>query len=1336
MEQPSREVGGALGALGALEARLGALEAEGAEKDQAIHVLGLVKAALVARVGAWGRAHAAGLSPGAHAELAAIVRDSGGGDLAPLKEPTPQDPQGPGAASPADNAVASSALERENDGLRSALEECFLLLRRTEGSLEGLVQGSEGWREASDGEMAGVESRLAELEARAADVTGALLSSIAERDGIIEGMSIELEKDVDTLHRARDVITVMEEVDQAESALMANTSAGPWGGSSRGRESADACTSCARPELRNVAVGEDTDTSLEVEVLRDKLDDTNRLMADLESQIKQCDEELVRLKLENETLRHNTEMGRVTILTTEAEKSELEGEIAHLHGVCSEVVQDTAALLFPGAPVPQTPTLSCSGDSGGEGDSSDDSGGVSRGGVSRSTARACQEKLRTSVTALQKKYSETVLERQIFSDKCEALQKALEAKSAESMGLAGEVAVLKTTMDSQAGLNDQLIRDLEDSRQSAVREVSLRLAGREREIAQLTGELQGVQEQVTTIVEYHTSGEAFVGAQKQLDSAYVEVCQLSDSLVQLETQMREATSARRRAEEEAGNAKTRLSYFSSKSRRLEDDLDTLKKNLAQAQTKSTDTEGRLKSLKGENSSLWSSLNQSRERNRTLVIRLQDGEDRSLRLSKSLEALRVEVSKSEAVAADANQECQRTQERFLAYQTEQEAATKRAQSAAEESIRRLQAELEVLQAAAARGEEARTVAEGRFKADILDLEQKILELEAVVDGLRAKNASLQFSHSSAEAERAELDREHSNNLLRIEEILNDNAALQLSVEKVRGEEVQVQNKIRAELEQAGEKIALLENFLEDLRGENAQLQERTSLAEKKQSDMEEKVHGEQAKAQLEVQGLNSQIQGHNAQVVALEVSASETAVQMAELQNRYDSLSLSASHETERQESTIEGLRAKNASLQFALSSAEADKRTALDELRGDLESLRSREDDRMASDAARSGEMATLQEEKRALVGSMAALRGEKEALEHEGRELRRRLEERETVATSQARAAQLEEENAALRSSNAEIRAEAMEMRAANLQLAADREAEVRESESRIKASVAAVEDEREQSERARLGEIVKRAVQAERDRAAADKRATQAEEALGAANERALRAEQALSSVEERAVEALGTSVATEEKAANLERQAEVVEARQAYADTLLSSSLEMTANVEGYLGEWEVQLRETVNQHCRGLEKLLEGHAQEVENSGGEMDALLGRLEALSEAVATLSVPESPADPAPSPREDLMELARTLAESNFEKTLSEVKRVLDTALGALGTEGPIPVKERWRLTAALSNLETQLRQSQKSASRIVKGFPQDHVLSRSTSWEPIRSGRRRSQTVHALP
>ena len=146
MEQPSREVGGALGALGALEARLGALEAEGAEKDRAIRVLGLVKAALVARVGAWGRAHAAGLSPGAHAELAAIVRDCGGGDLAPLKEPTLQDPQGPGATSPAENAVASSALERENDGLRSALEECFQLLRRTEGSLEGLVKGSEGWR--------------------------------------------------------------------------------------------------------------------------------------------------------------------------------------------------------------------------------------------------------------------------------------------------------------------------------------------------------------------------------------------------------------------------------------------------------------------------------------------------------------------------------------------------------------------------------------------------------------------------------------------------------------------------------------------------------------------------------------------------------------------------------------------------------------------------------------------------------------------------------------------------------------------------------------------------------------------------------------------------------------------------------------------------------------------------------------------------------------------------------------------------------------------------------------------------------------------------------------
>ena len=1333
MEQPSREVGGALGALGALEARLGALEAEGAEKDQAIHVLGLVKAALVARVGAWGRENAAVLPPGAHEELAAIVRDSGGGDLGPLHEPTLRDPRGPGAASPADDAAASGAPESVNDGLRSALEECFKLLQRTEGSLEGLARGSEEWREASDGGMAGIELRLADLEARAADLTGALLTSIAERDGIIAGMSIELEKDVDTLHRARDVITEIEEVDQAESAARAASSAGLRGSSSGGRESADAGTSCARPEQKTVAVGADTDSSLEVELLRDKLDDAHRLMEDLESQIKQCDEDLVRLKLENATLSHNTEMGRVTILTSEAEKSELEGEIAHLRGVCSEVVRDTAALLSPGVSAPQTPTPSRLGGIEGDGDGGD---GVSRGGLPSSTTRACQSKLRTSVTALQKKYSETVLERQILSDKCGALQKALEAESAESMELAGEVAALKTTMESQAGLNDQLIRDLENSRQNAVREVSLRLAGRDREVAELTGELQSVQEQVAAIVEYHTSGEAFLCAPKQLDNAYVEVCQLSDSLGQLEMRVREATSARRRAEEDAGEAKTQLSYFSSKCRRLEDDLDTLKKNLAQVQTKYTDTEGRLKSLKGENSSLWSSLKQSRERNRSLVIRLQDGEDRSLSLSKSLEALRMEVSASEAAATNAKLECQSTQERFLAYRADQDEAAERAHSAAEESLAHLRAEVEMLRAAAAGIEEARATAEGRFKADIHGLEQKILELEAVVEGLRAKNASLQFAHSSAEAERADLERECSSDLLRMKELLNDNAALQLSVENVQVKEVHDQNELRAELEEAGGKIDRLKISIENFRSENAQLQKRTSLAEKKQGDLEEKVRGEQEKAQQKLQGLSSKIQGQNAQIVALEVAASENAVQMAELQNRYDSLSHSARHEKERHESTIEGLRAKNASLQFALSTAEADHSSALEALRGDIESLRSGEDDRLACDAARSGEMVTLQEEKRALVDSMAVLRGEKEALENEGCELRRRLEEREIESASQTRANQLEEENAALRSSNAELRAEAMETRTANFRLAADWEAKVAESEARVKASTAAAEEERAQSERARLGEIVQRAVRAEQDRAAAEERAKQAEEALVEANERALRTEQTLRSVEERAVEALGTRVVTEEKAASLERQAEVVEARQAYADTLLTSSLEMTANVEGCLGEWEAQLRETLNQHCRGLERLLEGHAQEAEASGGEMDALLGRFQALSDAVATLSVPESATDPTPSPREDLMALARTLAESNFEKTLNEVKRVLDTALGALGTEGPIPVKERWRLTASLSNLETQLRQSQKSASRIVKGFPKDHVLSRSKSWEPSRAGRRRSHTVHTLP
>ena len=166
---------------------------------------------------------------------------------------------------------------------------------------------------------------------------------------------------------------------------------------------------------------------------------------------------------------------------------------------------------------------------------------------------------------------------------------------------------------------------------------------------------------------------------------------------------------------------------------------------------------------------------------------------------------------------------------------------------------------------------------------------------------------------------------------------------------------------------------------------------------------------------------------------------------------------------------------------------------------------------------------------------------------------------------------------------------------------------------------------------------------------------------------------------------------------------------------------------------MGDWEKQLTESLLRYETSMQKIFEGHAREFADSDSELGAILDRLDDLSLTVFELSLPASPAQP--SPREDLMQLARTLAESNFEKTLNEVKRVLETALGALGPDGPIPVKEKWRLTAALSNLEPQPRQSQKSASRIVRGFPIGQELTRSTSLEPVRA-RRRSQTVHTLP
>ena len=118
---------------------------------------------------------------------------------------------------------------------------------------------------------------------------------MAEWDSIIE--AIELEKNMFTLYR--DVITKMEEIDQAESAAAAAVavSTSLQGNKRVVRESADTCASCSRPEIRTVVVGADTDSSLEVEIFREKLDDADRLMVDLESQLKRQDKELVRLKL-------------------------------------------------------------------------------------------------------------------------------------------------------------------------------------------------------------------------------------------------------------------------------------------------------------------------------------------------------------------------------------------------------------------------------------------------------------------------------------------------------------------------------------------------------------------------------------------------------------------------------------------------------------------------------------------------------------------------------------------------------------------------------------------------------------------------------------------------------------------------------------------------------------------------------------------------------------------------------------------------------------------------------------------------------------------------------
>ena len=1326
--------GGALVVLGDLGARLEALEAEGAEKDRAIRVLGLVKTALVGRFGAWGREHAAGLSPAAHAELAAILRDCDGGDLAPAGACESHGGLSAGKGARDGKTVDAETEYAEKKELQNALEACFELLQTTEASLGGLVGEAEGWREGPVSEMADIEARLADLETRAADVTGVLLASVAERDNIIEGMTVELEKDADTLHRAQDVIAEMEEADHAEHAIAAAGAVPHVGGADRpGHNLVDASASCPGPELKSIAVGPDADSALEVELLRDKLDDAQRLITDLESQLRRHDEELVRLKLENDTLNHNTEMGHVSILTAEAEKSELEGEIAHLRGVCSEVIRDTAALLSPEASTPQTPPQ-------GSNIPDCDTGEVEA--ALNQTSQKCQEKLRTSVSALHKKYSDAVLESQLFSDKCQALQRALEGKSSESMGLAGELAALKVTMDSQAQLSDELVRDLEESRRSAVREVSLKLAGREREVSELKGELQGVQEQVSAIVEYHTSGEGFVGAQKQLDTAYIELCHMSDALVHLETLATEATAARTRAEGEAGEAKTQLSLESTKCARLEDDVETLRTKLSKAEAKSGDFENRVKSLKGENSSLWSSLNQSRERNRALVVRLQEGEDRVLSLSKTNETLRIDISKSEKATADATSEFQCTQEKLLAHQAELEEISRVAQAEAEESMGRLRSEIECLQTAATEAAQIQAAEEGRLRAEIESHKLQIQEFEALTETLRAKNASLRFSNSSAEADRAELENERGKDLERIKELLSENASLQQSIDGVRGEELQVQNELRARLVEAEAVMGDLKSAAESLREEKAELQKREALFESEKCAAAEKLADEQARAEEQVAKLNSEIQKHKAQIVEFEVCASVAAAEKAELQGRLDSLSEVTSRGVEQQEAAVEGLRAKNASLQFLLSSAEAEHNTAMEALRGELEQIKTSDDERAAVLVAHSGELEALREENMALADSVEKLCVEREELEVEARELRSNLQEREREAARQSEVDDLLKKNEEMGSEIVQLTAEVAKVRKAHARQLAKLEAEKEANESRILAASAdlvAAEKRTAKSESAR-GDIVKRAVEAERGRAEAVDRAQMAEKLTCEAEERAARAEQALSAAEERAASAAqalgavkGTSAATEEKAASLERQAEVVGARKAYADTLLDSSLEMTANMEVCMGDWEKQLTESLLRYETSMQKIFEGHAREFADSDSELGAILDRLDDLSLTVFELSLPASPAQP--SPREDLMQLARTLAESNFEKTLNEVKRVLETALGALGPDGPIPVKEKWRLTAALSNLETQLRQSQKSASRIVRGFPIGQELTRSTSLEPVRA-RRRSQTVHTLP
>ena len=1323
--------GGALVVLGDLGARLEALEAEGAEKDRAIRVLGLVKTALVGRFGAWGREHAAGLSPAAHAELAAILHDCDGGDLAPAGACESHGGLSAGRGARDGKTVDADTAYAEKKELQNALEACFELLQTTETSLGGLVGEAGGWREGPGGEMADIEARFADLETRAADVTGVLLASVAERDNIIEGMTVELEKDADTLHRAQDVIAEMEEADHAEHAIAAAGAVPHVGGADRpGHNLVDASASCPGPELKSIAVGPDVDSTLEVELLRDKLDDAQRLITDLESQLRRHDEELVRLKLENDTLNHNTEMGHVSILTAEAEKSELEGEIAHLRGVCSEVIRDTAALLSPEASTPQTPPQ-------GSNIPNCDTGEVEA--ALHQTSQKCQEKLRTSVSALHKKYSDAVLESQLFSDKCQALQRALEGKSSESMGLAGELAALKVTMDSQAQLSDELVRDLEESRRSAVREVSLKLAGREREVSELKGELQGVQEQVSAILEYHTLGEGFVAAQKQLDTAYIELCHMSDALVHLETLATEATAARTRAEGEAGEAKMQLSLEAKKCARLEDDVETLRTKLTKAEAKSGDFEARVKSLKGENSSLWSSLNQSRERNRALVVRLQEGEDRLLRLSKTNETLRIDISKSEKAAADASSEFQCTQEKLLAHQAELEEISRIAQADAEESMGRLRSEIECLQTAATEAAQIQAAEKGRLRAEIESHKLQIQESEALTETLRAKNASLRFSNSSAEADRAELENERGKDLERLKELLAENESLQQSIDGVRGEELQVQNELRARLVEAEAVMVDLKSAAESLREEKAELQKREALFESEKCAAAERLADEQARAKEQAAKLNGEIQKHKAQIVEFEVCASVAAAEKAELQGRFDSLSEVTSRGVEQQEAAVEGLRAKNASLQFLLSSAEAEHNTAMEALRGELEQIKTSDDERAAVSVAHNGELEALREENTALADSVEKLCVEREELEVEARELRSNLHERDREEARQSEVDDLLRKNEEMGSEIVELTAEVAKVRKAHAHQLAKLEAEKEANESRIMADLVAAEKRTAKSESAR-GDIVKRAVEAERGRAEAVDRAQMAEKVTCEAEERAARAEQALSAAEERAASAAqalgavkGTSAATEEKAASLERRAEVVGARKAYADTLLDSSLEMTANMEVCMGDWEKQLTESLLSYETSMQKIFEGHAREFADSDSELGAILDRLDDLSMTVFELSVPVSPAQP--SPREDLMQLARTLAESNFEKTLNEVKRVLETALGALGPDGPIPVKEKWRLTAALSNLETQLRQSQKSASRIVRGFPIGQELTRSTSLEPVRA-RRRSQTVHTLP